>query len=155
MRILFELLYHSGASLISRYKSIVDAVMDIFPDHPWRPWKFERSPKGWWNKLAISVAKGDKAAINVLKGYVEEEIAPKYKVTRMEDWYKLVDQNLDVVTSTRVSHFGTLKSLLQIVYPEHPWEFSETATESALPCAPYFFKANANVFFYRNGIESL
>lgn len=42
---------HGGASLVVKYKSPSKLLMEIYNEHNWHPWKFTKTPVGYWEKL--------------------------------------------------------------------------------------------------------
>lgn len=103
-----------------------DLIVDVFPEHKWVPWKFNRVPLRYWNAQANKLA------------YVEwlfKELGFK----DMRDWYSLTYENVTTNGGASVLTFFNHSPylLLRSVYPglnsvdflirlEHdwaPWKF--------------------------------
>jgi len=41
---------HGGSELMKIYgQSVANAVMTAFPEHTWQAWRFDKTPRGWWD----------------------------------------------------------------------------------------------------------
>lgn len=46
---------HGGRNMLRRYynDSPAEALMEIYPDHDWKPWNFKQAPKICWQSLSL------------------------------------------------------------------------------------------------------
>jgi len=56
------------------------AVLSSFPQHPWEEWKFHNHKSRW-------------ASLDHQRLFLDS-LAPKLKVSTMEDWYKVMQTDL-------------------------------------------------------------
>jgi hypothetical protein len=46
----WDCFFAGGALLQNHYStSLVDALSDLYPDHQWLPWKFQKAPRRYWD----------------------------------------------------------------------------------------------------------
>ena len=118
-----------GRLLLDKHKSLPQALVTVFPEYNWLPWKFKHSSK---NHLED---------IKTQRKFVEE-IGKELGIKEMEDWYK-VTQKVAIATLIKFilkDFFGlggvTLlrlysdspAQLLAAVFPEYnwlPWKFEK------------------------------
>lgn len=41
---------NTGARLFAKYPTVANAVMHLYPNHSWQPWKFAVPPRKWWDQ---------------------------------------------------------------------------------------------------------
>jgi len=111
-------------------KSIYGALIDVYPTHEWKAWKFSKSPLGWWRTQALKLANGDPQAIRIIKDYLEE-LASHHGISNPTEWLSN-SHKLRQVDNNRLNTLNGLNRVLAIVYPDLPWP--ETPT---LPCTTY------------------
>jgi len=67
----------TGYSLLREFKgSPTLAIMQSFPSHQFKPWRFLSAPKGWWAY--------DKNCRTFL-----DDFANYHKLTKVDDWYSI------------------------------------------------------------------
>ena len=96
--------------------SIYRLLTSVYPHYEWLPWKFEKTPRNFWDN------------VNNQKKFMEWA-GKQLKINEMSDWYKVTVKDLSSVGgSSLVSHKynNSLISLLSTLYPEYewlPWKF--------------------------------
>ena len=60
-------------------KSNINLIKSVFPNYQWLPWKFNQTPKGFWNDA------------NNTKEYMDW-LSNKLNIKTMEDWYKVTQE---------------------------------------------------------------
>jgi hypothetical protein len=92
-------------------------LQHIYPKYKWLPWKFQRSPKGFWSDI-----KNQQTYVQ----WLEQQL----QITNKEDWYKVTLDQLDQHHGTWLGrHYGTVFTMLQHIYPKYkwlPWKFQHT-----------------------------
>ena len=69
-----------GGILIQYYNnSHKNLLLSIYSNYNWLPWKFEHTPKGYWND------------VNNIKEYMNW-LSHKLNIKTMEDWYKVTSE---------------------------------------------------------------
>lgn len=70
-------------SILSNYydSSVPNAVMTVYSDHKWLPWKFKRVPTRWW---------AERANKRLFMNYAMQQL----KLDRMEGWYNVTVQDI-------------------------------------------------------------
>jgi len=113
--------------------------MALFPEHRWSPWRFERTPKLWWNKLYLDFrAKSEKAIVWV--GLYLLEIAQAHGINSWRDWTCLSSNQLGPTVSTNLRKLGGFYKTLEAV--SHHFTSSEQSFEAILtPSELKHFKA--------------
>jgi hypothetical protein len=96
--------------LSSHYNSkLLTALKVLYPNHPWDPSLFSRTPVGHWNDLNNQKRK-------------LEEVGKKLGVKELEDWYfvsrKKVRETIPFIFKRHENNFLTV---LQKLYPQHSW----------------------------------
>jgi hypothetical protein len=106
-----------GGSLLSSFysDSLAEALIDIFPEHVWQPWRFDRAPRGFWKQQAES-RKPDALRSFLIKA------AEELKIHQLDDWYRvsLIQQRSSGILHV-VVNFGGLSGALRLAFPEHAW----------------------------------
>lgn len=98
------------------------AVMVTYKEHSWKPWKFERTPHGWWSELAAWFAAGDTYATAALREYILD-IAQELQIKSMEEWHNVTPEKLRPSHSRHLDYLGRLPKVLKRLYPTYPWKF--------------------------------
>lgn len=124
-------------TMVSNYhdSSLVNALLEAFPTHEWKPWKFKRCPVGWWKEPANQRAFLDDAYLSL-------------ELKSMDDWYRVTVARVQrlggasgiaydsIRPAFSLADIGPGKSLIQLyenslkytlmtVYPEHPWDVTQ------------------------------
>jgi hypothetical protein len=91
--------------------SLCVALQNAYPDHEWLEWRFEKSPKGFWDSVE-----------NQIK-YVDW-LGKQLGISAPEQWYNVPTQHvLERHGSTLLNmHSNQLGKLLNFVYPGEKWE---------------------------------
>jgi len=90
-------------------------VLSEYPEHAWRPWAFDRSPRGWWKDLAAAFAKSDQIALFVVREFYND-ISDQYGVANPNDWAKIID-SVSATEKYRFAYFGGLGPILRGLFP--------------------------------------
>lgn len=92
--------------------SLYNAVIDAFPEHHWQAWLFNRVPLHWWSVKANQ------------KQFVDEYLAPKLGIQRLEDWYRITEKQVIKAGAGRLLSIydNCLSEVLSSIYSTHIWE---------------------------------
>jgi len=106
-----------GSSILNPYHSSPAlAIMGELAEHPWLPWKFSLSPRGWWKLLSLGFQRNDPISVCVARSYLEIELSPLLNVTSVGDW-----KGIDTIAFSnelyRVLQLGSVPAILTKVYP--------------------------------------
>lgn len=126
---------HYGAHLLRLYNNSTSALItSLFPNYPWKLWKFTHVPNNFWNRKE-----------NQLE-YMNW-LAKELKLTSMEDWYHVSVQEFK-------DNYGygllgwkygcTPSALITSVYSNYPWKLWKFAT---VPKSVWRNKRNIIDFF--------
>jgi hypothetical protein len=82
----------------------------LYPEYNWLPWKFENSPRNFWDDV--------KNQRNFLDWASKE-----FKIQDMSDWYRVTQKDLiDIGGSSLLGKYNYSPSLIfSTVYPEYEW----------------------------------
>jgi len=117
---------------------VIDLVQVEYPEVAWRPWRFDRSPRGWWQALqdrfpcispypnSESSSPHDIPTIDpiseaVVRDFIEL-LAQRHGIGQLSDWYRISHEQLDSGTADQLKQLGRLPNVLQWLYPTHEWE---------------------------------
>jgi len=89
-----------------------EVIMSCFPNHEWHPWKFERTPKHWWKRIAQNFKLGDANAIRMVAVYIDE-LACIHGVSKRSDWARISRSQLGYMNERRLLILGGLQATLQ------------------------------------------
>ncbi len=108
--------------MLSRYysNSLVRALHSLYPDYPWKPWKFRSVPAGYWEEDFLHH-----------RSFFEDYFKSHY-MREYEDWYKV--RQVDIIRyGGGVLHYfgGSLSRALSTVYPEYDWKEWKFAVASS------------------------
>jgi len=93
--------------------------MSEIPEHSWRPWRFgATSLHGWWADLAHKFNAKDPKAIELLRAYFLEELAPALGIrgNDINEWFYVLPR-LSYSQLKRFESFGGINSVLSQVFP--------------------------------------
>lgn len=138
---------NGGAAVLERHSgSAINALMAVYPEHSWTPWKFHAVPAGYWNSIENQTKYFD---------WLGEHLG----ISKLEDWYsklscKVLTQNHG---STLLRMYrGSASAALMAAYPNFswiPWNFH------TVPFGFWQDPANQRKFFEyvrtKHGIQSL
>ena len=100
---------NGGSRILRYYDSFYELLCTIYPEEYWNPYDFKIVPRGYWTD--------DKN----IKDFVSI-VAKKYKVSKMEDWYRISDvQFRDCGGSGLLRKYGSKQAILQLVFPDFTW----------------------------------
>jgi hypothetical protein len=106
-----------------RYKeSVLNALIDAFPEHNWEPWKFSNISHNTWKRICYEAP---------LRTAFIADMASKLGVSTLEDWYRVSVVELQKAGIKQVpAAYGGLKGLLEMEYPDHPWQADRFGSKS-------------------------
>lgn len=93
-------------------KSLIKALMTVYNDFKWKPWKFQKLPHSFWKDK-----KNQRDFMDSMGDY--------FGLKHWEDWYRLRYRDLVRYGGEGLTHAlkrHSLHGVLQSVYPEHPWQ---------------------------------
>jgi len=101
----------SGLSLDCYNYSIVSALVSIYPEYHWLPWKFSKTPKGIWKNNKY------------IEGFLND-ISKLLNISKLDDWYRVSQEDLLKYRGavTFVRQRGGLMNILSEAYPNHQWD---------------------------------
>lgn len=86
------------------------ALMACYPDHEWKPWKFQMTTQNYFN------------AHDHVSKYLSE-LAEKFSIQTLDDWYRVDRVQLHQQGAGRLlAKFGGLHGILKQQYPDYPWD---------------------------------
>jgi len=111
-----DVIDYGGEGLLRDYYKgfAVKAVMSIYPERPWKLWKFLNIPKELWREI-----KHQRAFF--------EHLAQQFSIQHWEDWYRVKENDIRNSGGNHIlDHYAGshMKALLSI-YPRHPWDLSK------------------------------
>jgi len=90
----------------------------------WQAWKFERSPRGFWQSLAAQFHANDPYAISTVTVFIEE-LAKKHDIRALSEWETLAVSDLNTTIRSQLKHLGSLHHVLKVIYPSHNWKIKK------------------------------
>eukprot|EP01114_Cavostelium_apophysatum_P006341 TRINITY_DN1760_c0_g1_i4.p1 TRINITY_DN1760_c0_g1~~TRINITY_DN1760_c0_g1_i4.p1 ORF type:complete len:435 (+),score=98.75 TRINITY_DN1760_c0_g1_i4:205-1509(+) len=86
------------------------AVMQIYPDHEWNEWKFQKIPAKFWSDRE-----------NQMRYF--NWLSKELKVTKLEDWYKVKVEDISKAKSLIDNCYGgSLAAWLSSLFPDYEWQ---------------------------------
>lgn len=91
-------------------RSLVKALMTIYPEHDWIVWKFDKVPVGYWNDM------------NHRRKFMDW-VGSELKVKDMRGWYRIKSRDIQQLGGAGLlnCYEKSLASALISIYPEHDW----------------------------------
>jgi hypothetical protein len=114
-----EEVYKLSPFIKNKYGNLLNALKDIYPQHPWDASQFSVRPKGTWNNLDMQKKQ-------------LERLAEELNIKHLDDWYNV---SLDEVNRKMWSikqYFGSLFNALTVFYPNHNWDRSKLVSSRAV-----------------------
>jgi hypothetical protein len=114
-----------GSRLITIHGgSPVQLLRTIYPEHPWRTWRFKQVPSGFWEKIDN----------DSLRQYLDE-ISRELGLSDRKAWYRVSWAQLQQAGAAHVLlRLGGVKVALQRAFPEEQWDearLSQLSTSEA------------------------
>jgi hypothetical protein len=111
---------HAGGSVLVRlYRdSVQQALTDLYPEHTWLPWLFQRAPSGMWNKPEVR------------RQYMDW-LGEKLNITAKTDWYRITMEAFRLHHGAGMLSCVYKDSVANAVmdnFPDHnwaPWKFRQ------------------------------
>jgi len=107
------------------------AMMVEYPEFPWHPWAFAKSPRNWWSQLE-EIYRKSKGCDGVIQAVIREyldELGLKHELGTMADWND--SQVRRKFPNDRLHRVDSIEMLLKTVYPATAWKFSTNANQGA------------------------
>lgn len=101
-------LYNNASFIQNHYTTLSAALQAIYPEHSWDHSRFTHTLSGYWKSISNQRARMD-------------ELAKEFKVTRLDDWYKVPRQQIYSNAPFISRYYSSIFSALRAIYPEHPW----------------------------------
>jgi len=103
-----------GNSFMTNYKnSLAKALMTVYPEHNWQPWRFGSVPVSMWDDPQKA------------REFVEW-VGTKLGVKKVEDWYEIRNEDVRRLGGAYLlNKNGGLMGLLSKNYPEQKWELGK------------------------------
>lgn len=104
--------YSLGGGLLGHFKGKVSsAIMDAFPEHEWEPWRFSRSPAGFWRSQQ-----------NRAKYF--DWLSNKLSLTAKDQWYRVSVAAVRAHDGAGIlqRYSDSLEIALKEAYPDHKWD---------------------------------
>jgi hypothetical protein len=138
-----DVLDKGGKGLLAKYQmSLYKALSNIYPDHKWEQFHFHYVPRGYWMDVKNQKAFLERVAkaMNITEypvqfyweisnriccvTYINFDIKSFCLLISQKGWYSV--QHNDILKfkggHAILKHYGSVKSLLKAVYPEHSWD---------------------------------
>ena len=109
-----------GSGLLGvNYKgSLVNALLDIFPEYHWVIWRFGRVPRGFWDDEEHVLA------------YLHW-LADQLNIRSHEDWYAITNQQVAALRGpSLIIRNGGLIPVLAKYFPQHNWQLPSLANNN-------------------------
>ena len=87
--------------------------MMMYPEHPWKPWKFDKLAHGWWTMLSDHFMRGNVNAETIFREFFEEMTAQQ-NISSLEEWLTL---DIKGQTKQQLSRVGGIELVLRRLYP--------------------------------------
>eukprot|EP01114_Cavostelium_apophysatum_P003604 TRINITY_DN1359_c0_g5_i1.p1 TRINITY_DN1359_c0_g5~~TRINITY_DN1359_c0_g5_i1.p1 ORF type:complete len:860 (+),score=172.66 TRINITY_DN1359_c0_g5_i1:146-2725(+) len=100
-----RLLFHQVYPSMSR-SSFVSTIMSAYPERPWKEWRFDKVPPGFWDQ-----------EVNVRR-YLDW-LSQEFHIRDAEEWNTITER--DVIAKgggALISKYGNFKKVLSAFYPE-------------------------------------
>ena len=123
-----------GKALLLQYgESVARLMMEIYPEHTWKPWKFRKTPHRFWYNLGAQLMKGDAEAKKTLSEYFTD-LQNELGISDPSDWQEYVSHpdKLPQKIAKQLRWLGHLPFLLSLVYPEMGWKSAYNSTGASL-----------------------
>jgi hypothetical protein len=90
--------------------SAVRAVMDAFPDHDWKEWRFVSCPRRFWR---------DRKNHRRYMEWLGEQVG----VRELDDWYRITNEDFRRAKGGAFLHYygSTISAAVMECFPEHRW----------------------------------
>src|SRR4051812_45596482 len=96
--------------------SLIKALLTIYPEIQWKPWKFSTVSKGFWSN------------VDNRKAYFES-IASELNLKGKDEWNAISNQDIVIRGGgTLLLRYGSLLNALQATFPERNWNFMGNTT---------------------------
>jgi len=115
--------------------------MTEFPEIHWKPWKFDKSPRNWWELLGTVFQQsggGDIVAQTTLREYIDD-LANQYNIRDLDDWMRHGAKVFAAEPESRLPRIGSLTTILSVLYPHHFQQQPQFAQTRMSPLIPLIF----------------
>ena len=93
------------------------AVMVEYPEHAWKMWNFQKSPKAYWKELGQLFAFNSPIAKEAVRVFVED-VEKKLGLKSYLEWNESVLMRLSKTDIKRLAYLGGAPSVLETLYPD-------------------------------------
>jgi len=105
-------------------ESVATAVIALYPEYRWKPWRFHKAPNGFWRQLGARLRdKSDSEAIRTLREFLKD-IQLRLKLESETQWQQYLSNSdtLPLTIKNQVMWLGGLGAVLELAYPHIKWE---------------------------------
>ena len=108
---------HYGNTIMAKFgNSPAAALQDVYPQHHWLPWKFNKLPLGYWEDI-----RNQKEFMD----WLSEDL----KIKDLKDWYKVSLKQIRKASSGQVFSQQHFVDLLVRRYPKHNWDMEKLSAK--------------------------
>lgn len=139
-----QIVENGGGTMLNYYhNSLQKMIKDLYPNHEWRDWRFNRISVGSWKiEKTISDMIGD--------------LETKFHVKKPEDWYRVsLNQVYQQGAKYLIGKYGTLQQVLQKIYPLHQWDSSRFADKNSKASQRFLLLSVQSLLPDEGSLESL
>eukprot|EP01114_Cavostelium_apophysatum_P001436 TRINITY_DN11234_c0_g1_i3.p1 TRINITY_DN11234_c0_g1~~TRINITY_DN11234_c0_g1_i3.p1 ORF type:complete len:383 (-),score=45.89 TRINITY_DN11234_c0_g1_i3:53-1201(-) len=105
-----DMAQHGSFSVLRHYQnSIHNTMVNVYPEHPWQMFLFQKAPNGYWKNP-------DNQRL------MFDHMWEKLGIKQFEDWYTIEKKSLPELAAILTYHDHSLPKALSAVYPEFPWD---------------------------------
>lgn len=90
-------------------------IMVEYPEVAWEPWKFVKSPNGWWLSVSRLFNAGDVVARTAVLVYFEH-ISKMHGITNLQEWREMRAELMNETEKRRISFLGKLPDVVESLY---------------------------------------
>jgi hypothetical protein len=114
-------------SLLVMYhnNSLASALMSVYPQHDWEPWRFPVLPRWFW--------KDSEDALPFQARYISY-LEKLLHISSMDSWYRVSREDIRALGGKEFPDRLGVLGVLRRVYPDHPWDpkfFSQKGKKSS------------------------
>jgi len=107
--------------------SYISLVVE-YPEHPWKMWKFPKSPRNFWQTLGNTFTFGSPIAETIAREFLSE-LEAELNITKPSDWTNQKISEISPTNAKRLASFGGIQIVLSRFYPDLEIELDKTQEE--------------------------
>jgi hypothetical protein len=125
-----------GSGLIQAYHShsASQAIMDLFPEHKWQPWKFNRCPSVFWDSQNNQRRFLLEWALPRISPIVSADQSASSAGDRLELFYSIPNKlMIDEGGSALLKRYDySIPKMCRALFPDHVWDSSKFSKNDSL-----------------------